>query len=143
MTIANANLIRIRADGIKFDYLGDFTYTNSGDVRGTLTAIQVTEGRDLVYSITGINRDAADFASLLNSGNVNRLASFLLSGRDRLEFSGGDDQFIGFAGDDTLLGRRGDDTLQGGAGDDRLIGNAGADRLLGGAQDDTLFGGGG
>ncbi|MEL6266316.1 MAG: CHRD domain-containing protein, partial [Pseudomonadota bacterium] len=90
------------------------TITNEGEIRGTVTAIDATDGG----SITFVNEsggvvngnvllgDSAD--SLTNLGTIN----------GDIDGGGGDDEILAGDGSNTLVGGLGDDTLDGGEGSD-------------------------
>ncbi|MEM7545362.1 MAG: hypothetical protein AAF367_07485 [Pseudomonadota bacterium] len=139
-TVANENLIRIEGSNVGTEYLGNFSFSSSGEVSGTLFAFRGLQQGDFSYNVTGLSTDVEEFVDIQTRGDLNDLLRFVLSERDRAELSEGDDRLNLFNGNDLMFGRGGDDTLRGGQGDDRLVGGAGEDRLIGGNGADRLVG---
>lgn len=121
-------------------YGGEFRYSPSGDLYGTLRTIEQSLGQTSLWKAWDIGRNAHVFNQFVAAADIDGAMAFLLSGPDEITGSSGWDTLLGFAGSDTLSGGDGWDELDGGWGADLLIGGAGRD-LLGGFGDDTMEGG--
>jgi hypothetical protein len=69
--------------------------------------------------------------------------SNVITGRDEINGSSGNDLILGSEREDTIRGNNGNDCILGGSGEDTLYGNSGGDVLIGGGDSDELDGGGG
>lgn len=124
-------------------YRGNFTYDMSGNVYGQLTSYETRYSGVLQNLVTGLNLDAFQVMTLVQSGNAVALYGLALGGNDTFVGSGYADTLTGYAGNDSLKGNGGADYLYGDAGNDTLEGGAGADHLHGGIDNDTyIFGAG-
>ncbi|MDX0789209.1 calcium-binding protein [Sinorhizobium medicae] len=120
-------------NGLRLKLLGTgFSFDSGGDaVGGTITSIQVllNNGTTLVQSISGLSLSLETFNDAAAAFDSDRLESWLFSGDDTINGSGGDDDISGHRGNDVLNGNGGDDTITGGEGDDAYDGGAGFDTL--------------
>lgn len=142
VTVANSNLIRIEAGATRQEYLGRFEYDQSGLSDGVIQTFQSITSGQITARITQLGVDVVDYATILDSGNIERLLSFVFSRGDDFQLSNDDDIVSGFAGADTIRTNGGDDVARGGVGNDILIGGSGRDFLFGDAGSDRLVGGG-
>ncbi|MCB1329474.1 MAG: hypothetical protein KDK28_08515 [Maritimibacter sp.] len=138
--------------GRKFDYDG-LKYATKGTVEAFSEWFYNTDpdvdagesfGRTRKYLLSGIEENLEDFIDALktNTKSDDRgLLQSLLSGNDRLIFSGENDRGFGYGGNDLMKGRGGNDRLFGLAGDDTLKGQGDNDKLKGGSGDDVVLGG--
>ncbi len=88
----------------------DETFTIRTQANNVANVFAGTSGDEIVYGLSGGDRNALNPDSGLNGG----------------------------AGDDNLFGQNGADTLVGEAGNDILVGGAGVDRVFGGLGNDTI-----
>jgi Ca2+-binding RTX toxin-like protein len=151
-TIRNAGVIEGLGGGPAvrfFDGLTSNALVNSGSIRSTADAIEVSNGTQAI-SITNTGRieagadwrafdsNATSTASIVNRGTM--VGDVLLGlGHDLLDSRSGtiSGTVSGGDGNDRLWTGSGANTLFGGAGYDDLRGGAGADRLDGGTEVDT------
>ncbi len=129
-------------DGYRTIYSGHFWYAQ-GDVFGTLDAITLRYGSQIVFQETHINRDMNTFNQLASAGVGQAVFDFLHSGRDEIHGSPESDWLLAAAGMDTMDGGGGNDYVGGEWGADLLRGGAGRDALVGGPGADTMAGGAG
>lgn len=122
-------------------YRGQFYYNGWGEVFGRLDSAVTSYLERKTFEVTGINRDAYDFAYLLDWGTSDELYQFVLSGPDTIQGSSGADYFFTYGGRDTVHAGAGGDTVLSGWADDYVDGGAGNDLLDGGQGIDTLIGG--
>lgn len=131
---------------------GALSYTEAGDIAGSLKSVAVSDGLGNSVTLAGkISEEAWQAAS---TQTVEDLLSTqaLLAGSDTFNVPdaarawhgyAGNDKLYGGALQDELYGDEGNDKLYGYAGDDILVGGDGNDRLEGGEGGDSLVGGAG
>ncbi len=148
LTVANSTTIRIEAGDSVGTYKGSFSYDIYGNVFGQVSSFTSVIDSQTASTVTGINRDAYTFFSMLGEGDAANV--YVLSGadifngsnyNDRLYGYDGNDKVFGNGGADKLVGGEGNDVLKGGNGNDKLVGDAGLDNLYGGLGKDNLNGG--
>ncbi len=119
---------------------GDFSYSGSSLLSGTMDNIQVWNGAvadnaHLSYAV-GTNLDPTAYIALALAGNAIGAQQYLLSGTST--YPGNDTiDASGTTGNNTINGYDGGDFIVGGAGDDKISGGPGTDVINGGAGNDT------
>ncbi|GAA4414551.1 calcium-binding protein [Quisquiliibacterium transsilvanicum] len=138
ITIATSNHIQVASGGSVQNYYGyGFTYSPYAVIGGTVTSTNYYEFGTKIYEIGGTSLSAVTVASYVQSGNMQGVLAYALSGADTLNGSPQHDVIKGYTGSDILHGNAGNDVLYGNSGDDVLIGGAGNDLIDGGAGTDT------
>lgn len=135
-TYANSDLVIVEAGNDSTYYYGNFQFPNYR-LEGTIHKVLQYHGRDLEWSVTGLDLDTK-FATAGHSGSAYRKA---FSGHDVIIGSWVDDRLAGYGRADRLAGKGGDDALNGGGGNDTLTGGSGRDALYGAKGYDVLRGG--
>lgn len=101
----------------------NLAFDSSGHLlSGTLTGWSELYLGATVFTMTGLNIDAATFAQWVSAGNSAAASAAI------------------FGGNDSIIGSTGDDTLDGGAGHDYILGGAGGDVIIGGDGNNHLYG---
>ena len=109
-------------------------------IKGTFDSLRMTNGGDVIWTITNWNQNAeAFFEAALDSNEA--LRDLVLSGNDVVTGSALGDTLLGGGGADRMSGGKGDDSLSGGDGRDVIYGGRGLNYLTGDAGNDSLYGG--
>jgi Ca2+-binding RTX toxin-like protein len=111
-------------------------------IEGTLNSLRMTNGGDVIWTITNWNLSAQSFFEAAIAGDAT-LFDLVLSKNDTVTGTNFDDFLLGGGGADRMYGGLGGDELSGGDGRDAIFGGNGLDYLIGGNGNDSLFGGNG
>lgn len=132
--------LTIQSATYKQTFTGSFSYTNAGDVSGTMTGTKFYINNALVYSVTGASANASTMQGFAETyGDTQATYAYVLRGNDTINGSGYADTLVGYAGNDLLIGNAGADRLYGYAGNDTLSGGAGNDTLVGSTGNDSFL----
>ncbi len=100
-------------------FTGDFPLVQGSSLNGKIASSSFSIKDAPVYSITGLDHDAALLAPYVErKGDLRGLYEPFLAGSDTIQGSAGADGLMGFAGNDRIRGGGGDDWISGGAGAD-------------------------
>ena len=100
-------------------FLGDFPQLAGSSLNGKIASSSFSIKDAPVYSITGLDIDAALLAPYVErKGDLRGLYEPFLAGDDSIQGSAGADGLMGFEGKDRIQGGGGDDWISGGAGFD-------------------------
>jgi Ca2+-binding RTX toxin-like protein len=140
--LAGPDEVALAAMGRSSHYIGQFDFTLTGAIAGTLTgfSIQGAGAADLI-SGSGFAADMGVVASDLAAGDFAAALAVILGAADTLNGSSGADHLISLAGGDLVCADDGDDTVEGGSGNDSLVGGLGRDSLTGDFGRDDIIGG--
>ena len=113
----NLTRISIADTSYRQTFLGDFPLVPGSSLNGKITSTSFAIKDALVYSITGLDIDAALLAPYVElKGDLRGLYAPFLAGDDSIQGSAGADGLMGFDGNDRIRGGGGDDWIGGGAG---------------------------
>jgi Ca2+-binding RTX toxin-like protein len=102
-------------------YQGQFTYSSTGQVSGTLLGYEQFAGSLLTEQVTGLHVDMSVAAGLINSNQVQALFQLALQGNDVIIGSSGNDVLFGYGGNDVIAPGGGNNTVDAGAGFDTVV----------------------
>jgi Ca2+-binding RTX toxin-like protein len=119
--------ITISSGSSKGTYRGNFSFSSSGLVGGTVSGYEAYENDKLEAKFSGGNFSALTIYEYQLNGNAKGLLSYVLSGDDLINGSSGNDSLDAFNGNDKLYGNDGNDILSAGNCDDLFNGGAGSD----------------
>ena len=138
------HLIRFSVDRVPDgfeNFIGSFTYTDTGQPVGVVTEFRLTTGDTLIYRIGDGDLDTLELLRIAGQNDPQAFLRYIFRAADRLTGAELTDLIRGYAGNDTLIGRGGNDMLFGGPGCDKLHGGYGDDWLDGGRGRNALVGG--
>ena len=115
----NHTRISIADTAYRQTFLGDFPLVPGSSLNGKIASSAFSIKDVPVYTITGLDHDAALLAPYVElKGDLRGLYAPFLAGDDGIQGSAGADGLMGFAGNDRIRGGGGDDWISGGAGFD-------------------------
>ena len=128
-TLIDASGVQVVIGGSGLTYAPG-SFGSGGPSTGKITSLDIRDAEGtLIYSITDLKLNAADFSSGTFGGGLNGKHSFL-SANDVVDGTAGSDFMFSGRGDDVLNGGNSHDILEGGRGNDTLFGGGGPDQFL-------------
>jgi hypothetical protein len=128
----DSNHIIIAAGGLEAIYTGNFSYSTTGEVYGTLTGYVSLFNGIQQYSLSGLNVSANDAMHLINAGLVQSLLQISLAGNDQFAVTSGTHVLDGYGGYNTVTEMFGHANY--------TIASSGVATIVSGAsQNDTLY----
>lgn len=121
LTENSASRIVIQDGGRTGVYEGNFTYSVSGEVFGTMRGYTEYRGGSVAWGVSEINFDANTAFRFINAGALQGLFTNALSGPDRIFGSDASDVLFAGAGNDRIMGRAGNDEIHGDSGIDTAV----------------------
>lgn len=114
------SLVITSLDGVNQQrFTGSFTYDSFGQVFGTVTGTTFLKNGATVYTVTGMNHNAAQLQAYAEAtGDTQAMYAYVLAGADSITGSSGGDTLLGYGGNDVINGGVGADLMLGGAGND-------------------------